>query len=66
VNKPRDQKKYALHDVFSVTEIPTDESCTDLEAFIQGSSNHILEAIDCATQAKRYVFPLIILTIFAG
>ncbi len=47
--------KYTFDNVFTVTTIPTDESCRDLEAYILGSRDLILEAIAQAIQVQRLV-----------
>ena len=49
------QRNYTFNDVFTVTTIPSDETCRDLEAYILGSSNLILEAIDRAIQQQKLV-----------
>ena len=49
------QRNYTFNDVFTVTTIPSDETSRDLEAYILGSSNLILEAIDRAIQQQKLV-----------
>ena len=48
-----ERKKYTFDDIFSVTEIPSDYSSRDLEAYILGSSDLILESINQAIQVQR-------------
>ena len=53
-NKRSFRGKYTFDNVFTVTTIPTDESCRDLEAYILGSRDLILEAIAQAIQVENF------------
>jgi len=53
MNNRSRHRNYTFNDVFTVTAIPTDETCRDLEAYILGSSDLILEAIGQAIQQQR-------------
>ena len=55
MNNRSRQRNYTFNDVFTVTTIPSDETCRDLETYILGSSDLILEAIGRAIQQQRLV-----------
>lgn len=54
-NQLKEYKKYSLGHVFSVTTIPSDESCKDMEAYIHGSAESIMGAISEAIQEHRSI-----------
>ena len=58
-NKRPCRGKYTFDNVFTVTTIPTDESCRDLEAYLLGSRDLILEAIAQAILVQRLVIYLL-------
>ena len=51
----KERKRYTLEDIFTVTEIPSDDSCRDLGAYIQGVSTEIMASIEIALQEKKYI-----------
>jgi len=51
----KEYKKYSLGHVFSVTTIPSDESCKDMEAYIRGSAESIMGAISETIQEHRSI-----------